>query len=135
MLLCYRPQQSWGKIIFSEAWVKNSVHRGEVVSQQALQVSRPTPVGGLQAHTQGGECVPACTEADPPTPSRQLLLRAVRILLECILVFHSFPINTFQTLKAQDATIQTASLYDWSWVRWMSSKGYAGYIDKELDCR
>ena len=56
-------------------------------------------LGGLQAHTQGG-ClqahtqgvsrstptggIPACTEAD--TPSRRLLLRAVRILLECILV-------------------------------------------------
>ena len=30
-------------------------------------------------------CVPACTEAEPP-PCRRLLLRAVRILLECILV-------------------------------------------------
>ena len=52
-----------------------------VVSQHALQVSRPTPrgevegsgLGGLQAHTQGGlqahtfrrEGIPACTEADP----------------------------------------------------------------------
>ena len=36
---CYRPQRSWGKVIFSEACVKNSVHRG-----------RP------QAHTQGGGC-------------------------------------------------------------------------------
>ena len=27
-LNCYRPQQSWGKVIFSEACVKNSVHRG-----------------------------------------------------------------------------------------------------------
>ena len=57
-------------------------------------VSRPTPVGrggspgphpvgstptprGLQAHTQGG------LQADSP---RRILLRAVRILLECILV-------------------------------------------------
>ena len=24
----YRPQRSWGKVIFSEACVKNSVHRG-----------------------------------------------------------------------------------------------------------
>ena len=62
-----------------------------MVSQHALQVSRPTsrgklsglargspsphPMGklsglawgGLQAHTQGGECIPACTEADSPT--------------------------------------------------------------------
>ena len=26
----YRPQRSWGKVIFSEACVKNSVHRGGV---------------------------------------------------------------------------------------------------------
>ena len=25
---CYRPQRSWGKVIFSEAHVKNSVHGG-----------------------------------------------------------------------------------------------------------
>ena len=30
-------------------------------------VSRFTPGGGLQAHTWGG--IPACTEADPPTPA------------------------------------------------------------------
>ena len=59
-------------------------------------VSRPTPrgeleesgQGGLQAHT-WGVCIPACTEAETPPPhthSRRLLLRAVRILLECILV-------------------------------------------------
>ena len=45
--------------------------------------------GGLQAHTRGRLCpglggIPACTEAD--TPSRRLPLRAVRIVLECILV-------------------------------------------------
>ena len=56
----------WGKVIFSEACVKNSVHRGvvsqhalQVVSQHALQVSRPTPKGEVegdlvQAHSQGG---------------------------------------------------------------------------------
>ena len=42
-------------------------------------------LGGLQAHTWG--CIPACTEADTPLPSRRLLLRVVLILLECILVF------------------------------------------------
>ena len=26
----YRPQQSWGKVIFSGAHVKNSVHRGSM---------------------------------------------------------------------------------------------------------
>ena len=31
MLSCYRPQRSWGKVIFSEACVNNSVHRGACV--------------------------------------------------------------------------------------------------------
>ena len=44
----------------------------------------PHLVSGLQTDTQGG--IPACTEADPPPPSRRPLLLAVRILLECILV-------------------------------------------------
>ena len=50
-------------------------------------VSRPTP-GGCPGPHPGGSgpwgCIPACTEADPP--SIRLLLRAVRILMECILV-------------------------------------------------
>ena len=60
----------WGKVIFSEACVKNSVHggwypcRSQVggVSQHALQVSRPTPKGKLRGlaggslglHPEGG---------------------------------------------------------------------------------
>ena len=53
-------------------------------------VSRPrSGVGGLSRPRPGGVCIPACTEADPP--SRRLLLLTVRILLECILVnTHSF---------------------------------------------
>ena len=74
-----------------------------------MGVSRPTPRGdvegskgqhpggmlrgmagrGLQAYTRGGGgCISVCTEADNPPASRQLLLRAVRILLECILVIY-----------------------------------------------
>ena len=70
----YRPQRSWGKVIFSEMYVKNSVHRwGGGVSRPTPGgrlrglvrggISRPTPRGevegsgwgggGLQAHTQG----------------------------------------------------------------------------------
>ena len=52
----------WGKVIFSEACVKNSVHRGG---------------GGL---VPGGGWVPG---GDPP---KQFQLRRVRILHECILV-------------------------------------------------
>ena len=62
-------------------------------------------LGGLQAHTRGGSPgphpggVPACTEADTPRPpSRWLLLRAVRILLECILV--QFIFLQFQNTRA-----------------------------------
>ena len=73
---------------------------GGVVSQCALQVSRPTPrgeveasgLGSLQAHNWGGGSpgphqggIPACTEAD--TPSEQKATAAGgRMLLECILV-------------------------------------------------
>ena len=96
-----------------------------VVSQNALQVCRPTPtgevegsglgvvsrptpraevegsgLGALQAHTQGvprptlggSPCphpdrgYPSLHWARPPFPSRQILLWAVCILLECILV-------------------------------------------------
>ena len=41
----YRPQRSWAKVMFTR--VCYSVHRG-VVSQHALQVSRPTPRGKLR---------------------------------------------------------------------------------------
>ena len=51
------------------------------------EVSRPTPGGCLQAHTRGG--YPSMHWGRHPTPSRRLLLRAVRILLECILVFNA----------------------------------------------
>ena len=85
--------------------VCDSIQGGGVVSQHALQVSRPTsrgklsglargspgphPMGklsglawgGLQAHTQGG-----VSEHTLRQTTRQLLLRAVRILLEYILL-------------------------------------------------
>ena len=61
------PKEVWGKVIFSEACVKNSVH------------------GGVPAR--GG--VPAPGGAWWRAPGR-LLLRAVRILLECTLVYFYF---------------------------------------------
>ena len=45
------------------------------------RVFRPRP---------GWGCFPACTEADTPAPSRRLLLRTIRIPLECILVLNMF---------------------------------------------
>ena len=50
-------------------------------------MSRPRPGGGGSRARPRGPCIPACTEAY--TPSRRLLLRTVRILLECILVIQS----------------------------------------------
>ena len=60
----YRPQRGWGKVIFSEACVKNSVYRrvgggaglqahtqGEVEGSGGSQ--GPHLDGGLQAHTRG----------------------------------------------------------------------------------
>ena len=42
--------------------------------------------GSPSPHPGVGVCIPACTEADTPSPSSGLLLRVVRILLACILV-------------------------------------------------
>ena len=64
-----------GKVIFSEAYVKNSVHRwGVVLSRHALQQGGMLPGGGVPGP--GGSA----------PRGRRLLLRAVCILLECILV-------------------------------------------------
>ena len=90
----YRPQTKFAKVMFLDLSV--ILFTGGVVSQHALQVSRPTPrgevegsglggspgphfggspgphLGGLQAHTWRGLQVhtqggiPACTEADTP---------------------------------------------------------------------
>ena len=69
----FRPAQLppanevWGKVIFSQACVKNSVHRGDAWSRG---VPGPGDVCLVPGGGGGG----------------RLLVRAVRILLECILV-------------------------------------------------
>ena len=66
---CYRPQRSCGKVMFSQACVKNSVQRGRgCVYQHALGQLADTPPG---RHPPDGHCQ-----------------RTVRILLECILVLN-----------------------------------------------
>ena len=88
---------AWG------VWLEGSPgpHPGEVEGSGLGGGSPSRHLGGLQAHTRWGlqaytwaggvsrptpsGCIPACIEAD--IPCRQLLMRAVRILLECILVF------------------------------------------------
>ena len=61
----------WGKVIFSQACVKNSVHRGTCAWSRGVHCSR-------RGRVPGGDT--------PPRP----LLRVVRILLKCILVFYYF---------------------------------------------
>ena len=63
--------------------VCHSVRGG--VSQHALQVSRPTPKGEVEGSGRGGACCGGVPTLGGVFP-RWLLLRAVRILLECILV-------------------------------------------------
>ena len=64
----YRPQWSCSKVIFSEACVKKSVHRGRGCLPQCM-LGYTHPPGQT-----------------PSAPSRRLLLWTVRILLECIMV-------------------------------------------------
>ena len=105
-LICYSPQRSWDKVIFSEACVKNSVHGGR-------RSPGPHP---------GEVCILACTEADPPN-SRRLLLRAVRILLECILVtimFHIKSCNTEYLAKSWSFKYFTVFCY-FGWMKIFAS--------------
>ena len=69
--------------------------------------SRPTPKGEIegdqiQAHTQGGKLTGIRSRPTPtPRPThKQLLLRAVHILLECILVQYK---NSFQIFRRQSS--------------------------------
>ena len=77
-----------GELEGSGLWGGLQAHTQGEVEGSGLWEGSPGPHqgggGGLQVHTQG--CIPACTEADTHPPCRWLLLRAVRILLQCILV-------------------------------------------------
>ena len=102
----YCPQRSWGKVIFSEACVKNSVHKGG--GSGSVQAGPPQPRADTppweQTPPPGADTPsPPSWEQTPDTPlirsrhpPEQCMLgdtgnkRAVRILLECILVHNSF---------------------------------------------
>ena len=77
------PKRSCGKVMFSQACVKNSVHREEVYTPPCAdtppRTDPPTQVDTLLGRH--------------PHPIRRPLQRTVRILLECILVFllHLWP--------------------------------------------
>ena len=99
-----KPQTKFAKVVFLHLSVSNSVHRGCLGPHPGGRLGGsgqgegcPGPhlgvrvCGGVQAQDRGGSRprpggggIPACTEAD--TPSRLLLLRAARIILQCILV-------------------------------------------------
>ena len=80
----YRPQLRWGKVIFSVACVKNAVHRGEYLGRYTAP-GRYTPLG---RYTPPGQVPPLLREDTPAIP--MVSERAVRILLECILVVHKY---------------------------------------------
>ena len=45
LILFYRPQRSWGKVIYSEVCVKNSVHRGDMHGRGVCMVGGACMVG------------------------------------------------------------------------------------------
>ena len=111
--LYYRPQRSCGKVIFSQACVKNSVHKRRGVCLNACWDTHTPP---WQMHTPW--CLPQCMlgytpprrqtplgRQPPPrtdTPStRRSLQRTVRILLECFLVYNLF---VHRNLKSSSLT-------------------------------
>ena len=106
----YRPQRSSGKVMFSQACVKNSVHRGGgmCATHAPLPRTLPTmhvppamhaPLPCTPCHT----CSPAIhahqhacppnIHVPPPILRDAVNERAVRILLECILVYYTFDYN------------------------------------------
>ena len=106
----------WGKVIFSVACVKNSVHRGGVpghIPPWAGTPHLPGQVHPLGRYTPPWAGTPPLGRYTPqqvhpwagtsPPPEQCMLgdtgnKRAVRILLECILVYHSFVKCTTITL-------------------------------------
>ena len=86
----------WGMVIFSEAFVKNSVHRGGVsglvgvCSWEGCLVWGVVCFWGVSAPRGPGRGVSALEGVPVGDPPGRLLLRAVRILLECILVNRMF---------------------------------------------
>ena len=103
----YRPQRSWAKVIFSQACVENSVHRGGRVSASVhagihppgadtSPRSRPAREQTCPGADTPQSRQPPLWEQTPPeqTPPPRTRLqhtvneRPVRILLECILVLY-----------------------------------------------
>ena len=96
----YRPQRSCGKVMFLHLSVSHSVQRGVYPSmhwgRHPLGIHIPvctgadTPRADISQYalwqTPPGQTYPSMYWGRHPPPGRRLLLRTVRILLECILV-------------------------------------------------
>ena len=86
-------KRNCGKIMFSQACVKNSVHRGVYTRVPPAQCM----LGYIPlADTSLADTPP---QTDPPPP-RQPLQRTLRILLECILLFVIFTFSSFTIVPA-----------------------------------
>ena len=98
----YRPQRSWAKVIFSQACVKNSVHRGgggclpQCILGYTPRTRHPpwaqTPLPPQSRHPlqPAEQTLPPGADTPPPPGSRlqhTVNERPVRILLECILIY------------------------------------------------
>ena len=115
----YRPQRSWGKVIFSQASMILSTGGGSSRGGGgACSWGGVCSWGGLQAHTQGGIWGGSGPGPHPRgklrgiwsrPPPRQLLLWAVRILLECILVI-CFVLKATVSLEPRSNGLQFFSL-------------------------
>ena len=79
----YRPQRSCGKVMFSQACVKSSIHMGVYTSMHWAGGWVDTP----WADTPWPTHPPGQT---PPLSPKRPLQWTVRILLECILVFYNY---------------------------------------------
>ena len=96
-LLITVRRRSCGEVVFSQACVKNSVHwwgcLPDTPPRQAdTPLGRQPPLWQADAlpdrQTPNPGQTPPLWQADNVPPSRRLLQRTVRILLECILVRH-----------------------------------------------
>ena len=125
----YCPQTKFAKVMFLHLSVSHSVHRGVCLSA-CWDTARPpdhAPPPGPDTCLsvilfKGGVCLSACWDTTPPgpgTPSpreqRRLLLRTVRILLECILVTIFFLLQIlhwmFTHIEIENCDTMTMSLF------------------------
>ena len=94
---CYRPQRSWGKVMFLQVCV--ILFTGGVPDQVPPDQVHPPGTRYIPPRTRYTPLAPGAPpgtrytprdQVNPPGPGRYGYVRAVRILLECILVFICF---------------------------------------------